>query len=232
MARIRSIKPDYWSSGKQLRVSADAALLNIALWGRADDEGRMNDDDMEIGACCPRFCGKVPTLLRELEKVKLIHRYTVGEKRFIQVHDWAHHQRISKPRPSSIPPMSSATPGTLPERSATIPGTLPERSTGKGSGSGREGRGSGKEVDNSKGDEFSISVDNFEDLPVLERAARTFRCEKNPAFLDFTAKAIDALGEDRVAAAVKDTTGSRETIKNPAGYFLTLLKDMMKRKGR
>jgi hypothetical protein len=42
MARIRSIKPEYWSDRSLARqLSRDARLLYIALWNFADEHGRL-----------------------------------------------------------------------------------------------------------------------------------------------------------------------------------------------
>ncbi len=140
MARIRTVKPDYFSSGKQLRCSVDAAFLNISLWNHADDEGRLVDDVMEIGARCPRYYSAtgevVEKLLDELEKTQLIHRYEVDGKKYIQCHDFDDHQSISHPKKSMIPVMS--------EHSGNIPGTLPEHSGGKEGRKERKGRKEGR----------------------------------------------------------------------------------------
>lgn len=146
--RIRTIKPDFWSSGKQLRLSADAVILIVSLWNQADDEGRLSEDPLEIGAHCPRVSGKVEQLLNELEKpaTQFLHRYRSDTgKRYIQIHDWHDHQVINHPRKSTIPKMRESdklqpAPGMFPECSRNETGTLPWE------GKGREGKGTEKEV--------------------------------------------------------------------------------------
>ena len=41
MARIRTIKPEFWTDEKIVELSAFARLLFIGLWNFADDAGRM-----------------------------------------------------------------------------------------------------------------------------------------------------------------------------------------------
>lgn len=41
MARIRTIKPEFWQHPKVMRVSRDARLLFLGLLNEVDDEGRM-----------------------------------------------------------------------------------------------------------------------------------------------------------------------------------------------
>ena len=142
MPRIRSIKPEFYSSGKQLRVSIEAAFLLPCLWTHADDEGRFPDDDLEIGARCPRLFGKVAPLLDELTTAGWLIRYEVGGKKYIQIHDFRVHQKISKPSRSLIPPP----PGTLPEPSGNTPrgsdlilSDLKGSDLREGSGEGRPG---------------------------------------------------------------------------------------------
>ncbi len=141
--RIRSVKPDYFTSGKQLKVSTEAAFLFISLWTQADDFGRLKDDELEIASRCPRFVGdpNIPTtgeLLDELSEANLLQRYSLVNRSFIQIHDWTDHQKISHPTPSKIPPP--------PEVSENF-GKIPEvsRSFGKTTGglerNGKERKG-------------------------------------------------------------------------------------------
>ena len=41
MARIRTIKPDFWSDEKIVELTPWARLLFIGLWNFSDDDGRM-----------------------------------------------------------------------------------------------------------------------------------------------------------------------------------------------
>lgn len=154
MARIRTIKPDFWVSGKQLRLSADAVILIISLWNNADDEGRMVDDPVEIGAHCPRVSGKVEQLLNELDRAPFIHRYvSENGRKYIQVHDWKDHQVINHPKPSTIPKMRKTDvlcygndTGMFPERSRNATVALPGEVEVEGKEVERKGRNYCSEV--------------------------------------------------------------------------------------
>lgn len=41
MARIRSIKPEFWSSEQVMECSVTARLMFIGMWNFADDLGRI-----------------------------------------------------------------------------------------------------------------------------------------------------------------------------------------------
>lgn len=111
MARIRSIKPNFFTSDDTCRCSRDARLLFIGLWTEADREGRLEDrpqqiktrlfpdeDDMNIG-----------TLLDELHAAEMIERYAVGVFRVIQIRNFAKHQRPHpKEAASTLPPLSDS----------------------------------------------------------------------------------------------------------------------------
>lgn len=55
MARIRSIKPEFWTDGKIRRLRDPSALLFIALWTFADDYGYFACDTLELSLRVPRW---------------------------------------------------------------------------------------------------------------------------------------------------------------------------------
>jgi hypothetical protein len=118
MARIRTVKPDYWGDPKTARLSLPARLLFIGLLTEADDEGRFlasgkklagslfqNDDDVT-----PK---KVLGWLCELETVGFVRRYTVEEVEYAHIPAFNDHQRISHPTPSRLPNPSGTSPETF-----------------------------------------------------------------------------------------------------------------------
>jgi hypothetical protein len=100
MARIRSIKPDFWASEQVMDCSTTARLLFIGLWNFCDDDGNHSlnlktikaeifpGDDIELDT--------VRRLLVELSENSLIVFYTFENKDFLHVTGW-HHQKIEKP---------------------------------------------------------------------------------------------------------------------------------------
>lgn len=143
--RIRTIKPEFWTSLKVASLPPMVRLQFVGLWNYADDEGRGVDeprlikaalfpldddytaDDVEVGMAC-------------LAAQLLIARYGYGGLRYFSIVGWPEHQSISKPRPSRFPEPSGNTPGVL----------LAGRE-GKGTGNGKEGNGvetAARSVDN------------------------------------------------------------------------------------
>lgn len=133
MPRIRTIKPEFWSSGQILECSKNARLLFVGLWNFSDDHGRHpyrlkqikaevfpGDDDTE---------DDISHMLTELEHVGLIYVYTVGNERFLEITGW-HHQRIDKPQPARYPEPIRA---PFQDHSKNDPGTFPPDSKGKDS---------------------------------------------------------------------------------------------------
>lgn len=100
MARIRSIKPEFWSSEQVMSCSYHARLFFIGLWTFCDDSGVHPLKPVSLKALI--FPGDsidsttIRRLLDELSENALVHLYEVEGKEFVQVSGW-HHQRIDKP---------------------------------------------------------------------------------------------------------------------------------------
>lgn len=138
MARIRSIKPEFWSSEQVMECSPIARLLFIGLWNFCDDAGNHVASAKTIKA--EIFPGDdisstdVQRMLDELSSNSLIAFYANGEKEYLHVTGWRKHQKIDRPT-YKHPPFSGDARRALDEESP------PE-------GSGEEGKGEeGKGVD-------------------------------------------------------------------------------------
>lgn len=106
MARIRSIKPDFWTSEQVMECSPNARLMFIGMWNFADDTGRLPHSAKAIKAkIFPSddiSLDSIRGMLRELSVNGLILVYVVEEEEFLQITGWQ-HQRIDKPQPSKYP---------------------------------------------------------------------------------------------------------------------------------
>jgi hypothetical protein len=114
MARIRSIKPEFWTSEAIAQLSRDARLLFIGLWNHADDDGRGLDNTRLIKAAVfplddDMTIDVIDRLLGELSSRARCIFYEVSGKRYFQIVGW-HHQKIDKRRPSGYPPSSDGVP--------------------------------------------------------------------------------------------------------------------------
>jgi hypothetical protein len=94
VARIRTIKPDFFSNEEIGDLPAEARLLFIGLWTLADCEGRLQDRPMRIAAqLFPYDSWPIPTLLDNLAQAHLIARYEAEGKKCIQIINFLKHQR-------------------------------------------------------------------------------------------------------------------------------------------
>lgn len=100
MARIRTIKPEFWSDEQVMSCSIHARLLFIGLWNFCDDSGVHPLKPVSLKALI--FPGdsidstSIRRLLLELYENDLIALYDADGKQYLQVLGWA-HQRIDKP---------------------------------------------------------------------------------------------------------------------------------------
>ena len=148
MARIRSIKPEFWTAEQVMECSPMARLLFIGMWNFCDDGGNhpasaktlkaevFPSDD--ITAC------EVQALIDELLNQDLLIEYQAGSKNYLHVTGWARHQRIEKPNFRHPSPNSPTDPLPVADQSPTDPlpvaDQLPPEWSGVGIGEG-EGEG-------------------------------------------------------------------------------------------
>lgn len=99
MARIRTVKPEFWSSEQVMSCRPLSRLLFIGLWNFCDDGGNHPLSPRTIKALV--FPGddittdEVSELLGELEGSNLTASYTVAGKVYVHVLGWK-HQKIEK----------------------------------------------------------------------------------------------------------------------------------------
>lgn len=130
MARMRSLKPEYWGDLKMARVSRDARLLYIALWNQADEWARCHGDIRWIkGHCLPYDddlnLAAIDRLLNELAVIGRIQRYVVDGEPFMFLPKLAKHQRLEPQKtPSRLPPPPDAE--KIPDQSGIFPESVTE----------------------------------------------------------------------------------------------------------
>ena len=125
--RIRSIKPEFWSSPDIAALSDSDRLLFIGLWSYVDDHGRGRDDiALIVAALFPHdmvanpldTVAKVRDGLARLSEADLILRYTVASRTYLLVTGWSKHQRVDKPKASRIPAPEDGDATTFPQNDA------------------------------------------------------------------------------------------------------------------
>ncbi|MDF2915964.1 MAG: hypothetical protein K0S70_181 [Microbacterium sp.] len=212
MARIRTIKPDYWTDGKVVSWSPFARLLFIGMWNfTMCDHGHVADDPMKLKLqILPMDDVDIDALLAEIMDSGRVKRVTDPEGRtYLHITRFGDHQKID-PRwktrcPACATPELAETHPSLGEPRRDSP-ELPETPPRKG----REGK---------KTTSTASQVDGFDDfwaayprkdgkgkaLPAYERALK--RAE--PATI--------LAGALKYAATVKST--ERQYIKLPEGWL-------------
>ena len=112
MARIRSLKPEFFRHEVLARLSPTHRLLFAGLWTQADREGRLMDRPQRLKeALLPHDSCDIEKLLTDLadtvdpyDNKPFIVRYTVDGCHYIQITNFHKHQypHIKEPK-STIP---------------------------------------------------------------------------------------------------------------------------------
>ena len=134
MARIRTVKPEFWQHPKVTRVSRDARLLFLGLLNEADDAGKLRYSPKRLaGVLFGDDEDVTPHTLdawaEELEKADLVLRYEVDGASLLAVLGFTEHQNINRPSPSRLPDPSVNPPTILTEDSVSVHGSLTESSS-------------------------------------------------------------------------------------------------------
>lgn len=107
MARIRTIKPQFWGSASVAELSFDARLLLVGLISMADDDGRFIASHSAITGYVFPHDNVQPARLRrwldEIAEAEIVHFYQVGRIEYGSFPKYRKHQRISKPQASPLP---------------------------------------------------------------------------------------------------------------------------------
>ncbi|MEQ5305993.1 DnaT-like ssDNA-binding domain-containing protein [Providencia rettgeri] len=144
MARIRTIKPTFWTDEDMADISEAACLLAIGLLNYADDEGYFNANPKLIKAAVfpiRETSGSIPVLLQELSNCGYISLFSAQDgKRYGLINNFTKHQVVNKKTPSKIKELN-----LLPENYGSDTGGLPL---------GKEGKGNIKPLSNTREDNF------------------------------------------------------------------------------
>lgn len=101
MARIRSIKPEFWTSEQVVSCSPTARLLFIGIWTFCDDNGihpaSITRLKLQIFPADSISNAELQSCIDELVQASLLTEYQVGNDHYWQVTGWSKHQRIDRP---------------------------------------------------------------------------------------------------------------------------------------
>lgn len=104
MARIRTIKPDFWTDEKLTECSLSARLLFIGTWNFADDNGNIQASAKKLKMqIFPADNIDCQPLLDELIAHGVLIEYSVNEEKFLHIKGFKKHQVINRPSKTNIP---------------------------------------------------------------------------------------------------------------------------------
>ncbi|GGU32214.1 hypothetical protein [Streptomyces violascens] len=133
MARIRTIKPEAFTSESLASVSVTAERTFFGLLTQADDHGRFRDQGAVIAGALWSLRPEHGPLeveddLNQLHTAGLICRYE-GEdgKQYLHIVTWAKHQKINRPSGSRCPACPHHQSGRSAESSPQVHGALREQ---------------------------------------------------------------------------------------------------------
>ncbi len=139
MARIRTIKPEFWTSEQVVECPPMARLLFIGMWNFCDDQGvhpaSVKRIKMEVFPGDDITSQDVTGLIERLKSVGLIVEYEVENRVYWAVTGW-NHQRIKKPTFRHPPP---PVPHQFPTSSEPVGNPSPPEGKGM-EGNGRDKR--------------------------------------------------------------------------------------------
>lgn len=148
VARIRTVKPSFFTSLTIADLTVEQRLTFIGLWTHVDDEGRCAYDPRLLKAAIwpldDRPASAVADDVRALTEASLITHYVVNRRAYLVVNGWEEHQRINRPVDSKHPSVfdGEIVPLTCgDEDSRSTHAQLTEDSPQEGN---REGKGTGK----------------------------------------------------------------------------------------
>jgi len=107
VARIRTIKPEFWDSPDTARASLRARLLYISMWNLADDYG-IGDGNFKriIGFAFPNDeigVSEIPRLIAEVSRTFSVMFFDFEGRPYYWIPSWETHQRTEKRAKQRVP---------------------------------------------------------------------------------------------------------------------------------
>lgn len=177
MARIRTVKPEFWKNEALSALPEATHLLAAALLNYADDEGYFNANPALVKAECSPLREPSVSVHESLKLLAEIGYLRLGKgadgRRYGHIVNFSEHQRVNRPTPSKISSL-----GVAWEGSVSIHGAISEPSPlegkGKEQGTGKRNRGGGEAVASRLPSDWQPSEENLE-------YCRKTRPDLNPA---------------------------------------------------
>lgn len=96
LARIRTIKPEFWTDGKIVSLSCAARLMFIGTWNFARcDKGHIDDDPLGLKLkILPVDKVDANKVVEELIKSGLIDRFQFNDRTYLKIKRFSEHQKV------------------------------------------------------------------------------------------------------------------------------------------
>jgi hypothetical protein len=138
VARIRTIKPEFWTHEDLSALPEPTHMLAAALLNHADDEGYFNANPGLVKAACSPLREPSVSIQDSLKLLSEIGFITllIGEngKRYGRVNSFDLHQRVNRPTPSKIKALGVRADSSVATHTQLTEGSPPERNREQGTG--------------------------------------------------------------------------------------------------
>jgi len=218
VARIRNIKPDFWTDEKLVELETWERLLFIGLWNFADDEGYMPYSPKRIKMqVFPGDSLEVSRGVQSLISIGAVELFDSEFGQVLHVSKWSKHQKVSNPSKSKYSSVDLTPLDGKPRKQAvpeqeTLEDSMNGTEVSRGLRKEREGEREVKKDLSSKPDEFDQWYSRYPKKEAKEAARKAFvKARKTVALPDLLE------GVDRYVEATKDK--DRNFIALPATWL-------------
>lgn len=138
MARIRTIKPEFWHDEKVGHLSIPARLLFIGLWNLADDSGIVRGNPIYLRSQLFPYDDikkdAIEKWVSEIEKQRMVRTFEAHLEKFIEIINFKKHQVINRPSKARV--LATLTEGSLSDHGVITEHSVMEREGEVGNGNG------------------------------------------------------------------------------------------------
>lgn len=144
MARIRTIKPEFWLNEELSQVSEPARLVAIGLLNLCDDDGWFKSHVRLVESALFPFSEpsvSIHECLTQLSEIGYIKIYNgVDSKQYGMVVNFDKHQKVNRPTPSKIKGLIDFTEDSVSSHEQLTGGKERKGKEGKGTGNREQGK--------------------------------------------------------------------------------------------
>src|SRR6202008_1352454 len=160
MARIRTIKPEFWQDEKIALLPPYARLLYIGMWNMSDDYGTVRSTPAFLKSQIFPYDEQMrtkdlSTWIDSLTKAQMLEPFEYNGQGFFNIRTFNEHQKIDKPSKPIVP---------LNEKNKLLAEYSPNTPRVEGDPSGLEGKGKEQGKEEGKEEEWKGDIPALEDF--------------------------------------------------------------------